>query len=188
MTSINELTFRGRVWKFGDSVDTNQLAGGSAISSGGIVVSNDPMENLKANCLRALRPDFPTNVQPGDLIVAGKNFGNGSGRRNAVLVLQAFGLGAVVAESVARIHRRNSIALAFPTFVVPGITELVDDGDEMEVDYKSGVVRNLTTGHQLPMAKLPESVELIYEYGGIWQILKQRLLDQGILPASDLKS
>ncbi|MBI4192082.1 MAG: 3-isopropylmalate dehydratase small subunit [Betaproteobacteria bacterium] len=167
---------RGKVWKFGNSVDTNQLAGG------GITVSSDPNENLKANCLRALRPEFPQQVKAGDLLVAGTNFGCGSSRQSAVQALQACGIVAVLAESVARIHRRNSIALALPTFVVPGITELVADGDPLEVDYPAGVVRNLTSGRELPLTRFPRTVEQIYELGGIFQVIADKLASQGIVP------
>ena len=167
---------RGRVWKFGNSVDTNQLAGG------GIVVSSDPLENLKANCLRGLRPEFAQQVKAGDLLVAGTNFGCGSSRQRAVQALQACGIEAVLAESVARIHRRNSIALALPTFVVPGITELAADGDSLEVDYSAGIVRNLNSECQLALARFPATVEQIYELGGLFKVIANKLASQGIVP------
>ncbi len=166
---------RGKAWKFGDSVDTNQLA------SAGFQSSGAPSENLKDNCLRALRPDFSRLVSPGDVLVAGKNFGCGSSRQSAVQALQACGIGAVLAESVARIHMRNSIALAMPTFVVPGIVELVTEGDDVEIDYSDGIVRNVTTGRSLPLARFPRTVEQIYELGGILQVIANKLAGQGIV-------
>ena len=167
---------RGKVWKFGDSVDTNQLAGG------GIEASSDPDENLKANCLRILRPEFPMQVKQGDILVTGTNFGCGSSRQTAVQALQLCGIQAVLAESVARIHKRNSIAMALPTFIVPGITQLAADGDELEVDYPAGVVRNLTSGRELPLTRFPHTVEQIYELGGICQVIADKLAGQGVLP------
>lgn len=167
---------RGKAWKFGDSVDTNQLAVTGFQSSG------DPKENLKANCLRVLRPEFPREVAAGDLLVAGKNFGCGSSRQSAVQALQACGIGAVLAESVARIHMRNSIALALPTFVVPGITELVADGDQLEIDYAASIVRDLTAGRELPLTRFPKTVEQIYELGGILQVIAKKLAGQGVVP------
>ena len=165
---------RGRVWKFGDSVDTSQLArGGSQIAAN---------ENMKENCLRALRPEFSREVQPGDFLVAGKNFGCGSSRQTAVQALQACGIQAVLAESVARIYRRNSIALALPTFVVPGIMDLVEDGGQLEIDYAGGAVRNLTSGGELPLARFPRSVEQIYELGGISRVIVEKLAQRGIVP------
>jgi 3-isopropylmalate dehydratase small subunit len=168
----------GKAWKFGDSVDTNQLAGG------GIRVSDNQDENLKANCLRGLRPEFAENVAPGDILIAGTNFGCGSSRSSAVRALQVCGIVAVVAESVARIHMRNSIAAALPTFVAPGISDAVGDGDRVEIDYAAGVVRNLASGAELTLRRFPETVENIYDLGGITELIKQRLAKQGIFPSA----
>lgn len=166
---------RGRAWKFGDSVDTNQLAGGG-------LVAETMNETLRINCLRGLRPDFTEHVAEGDILVAGKNFGCGSSRQTAVEALQLCGVSVTLVESVARIHRRNSIALALPLFVVPGITEVVNDGDEIVVDYPNRVVRDVTTGADLPLATLPPSVEQIYEAGGLLQVIGARLARDGITP------
>lgn len=168
-------TIRGRVWKFGDSVDTNQLAGGG-------IRGSTLGETLRLNCLRGLRPEFAEHVKPGDIVVAGSNFGCGSSRQTAVEALELCGVAAVLAESIARIHRRNSIALAFPAFTVPGITDGVQDGDEIEIDYRGGVVRSITRDFQTPLPKLPPSVEQIYEAGGIMQVIARRLADQGVIP------
>ena len=166
---------RGRVWKFGDSVDTNQLAGGGLRGTSG-------SDTLRINCLRGLRPEFPEEVKPNDVLVAGENFGCGSSRETAVEALQLCGIAAVIAESVARIHRRNSIALALPTYAVHGITEFVEDGDSVEVDYRSRVIRNLTRGGELALPSLSESVEEIYEEGGISEVIRAKLARAGIVP------
>lgn len=166
---------RGRVWKFGDSVDTNQLAGGGLTRS---TVS----EALRVNCLRGLRPEFTDQVQPGDIVVAGLNFGCGSSRQTAVEALQLCGVAAVLADSVARIFRRNSIALALPTFGVPGVSELVADGDDLVVDYPAGLVRNPATGAELPMPAMPPSVEEIYDSGGLVAVIGNKLAAMGIYP------
>jgi 3-isopropylmalate/(R)-2-methylmalate dehydratase small subunit len=176
MSSLADI-IRGRVWKFGDSVDTNQLAGGGLVAQ-----THD--EGLRINCLRGLRPDFNDEVRPGDLIVAGTNFGCGSSRQSAVEALQLCGIAVVLAESVARIHRRNSIALGLPTFALPGIGALVEEGDEIEVDYPAGVLRNVTGGTELALPRLPASVEEIYQAGGLFRVIAQRLAAQGIVPAS----
>lgn len=167
---------RGRAWKFGDSIDTNQLAGG------GIQFSNDPLENLKANCLRGLRSEFPDKVVPGDLLVAGTNFGCGSHRQSAVEALQLCGIQAVLAESIARIHLRNSIALALPTYAVSNITGLVNDGDTVEIDYGARQVRNLTTGLSLTLTPFPPAVEEIYQLGGLHAVIAEKLRREGIVP------
>jgi 3-isopropylmalate/(R)-2-methylmalate dehydratase small subunit len=167
---------RGRVWKLGDSVDTTQLAGGG-------LAGKDARDTLRINCLRGIRPDFTASVRPGDLIVAGSNFGCGSSRQTAVEAMRICGVAAVLAESVARIHRRNAIAMAFPMFVVPGISHFADDDDILEVDYPGRVVRNLgQEGALLHLSALPVSVETIYAAGGILEVIRQRLADRGIVP------
>ena len=166
---------RGRVWKFGDSVETSQLARG-----GSQIAHND---NVKENCLRALRPEFFEQVQAEDLLAAGTNFGRGSSRQTAVQALQVCGIQALITESVARIYRRNSIALALPNLVVPGITTLVADGEQLEIVYAGGVVGNLMSGGELPLARFPESVDQIYECGGISQMIVKKLAERGITPA-----
>jgi len=168
---------RGRVWKLGDSIDTGQLAGG------GVRVSDDPMANLKANCLRTARPEFNEQVQPGDVIVAGTNFGLGSSRSVGVVALQACGIAAVVAESVSRLYRRNGVAQGLPTFAVKGITEIFEDGDQIEIDYPAGKVRNLTSGRDMDLPKYPDAVEQIYESGGIYFTIAKRLDAEGVVPA-----
>lgn len=167
---------RGRVWKLGDSVDTGQLAGG------GVRVSDDPKENLKANCLTTLRPEFHEQVQPGDIIVAGGNFGCGSSRAMGIWALQACGIAAVLAESVSRLCMRNSVAQGLLAFNVPGITGLVEDGDQLEVDYEAGVARNVSTGKELSLRRFTPTVEHIYEAGGIHQVIADRLAAEGITP------
>ena len=168
--------FRGRVWKFGDSIDTGQLAGG------GIRVSDDMMENLKANCMRGSRPEFNEQVQPGDILIAGTNFGLGSSRPIGVVALQACGIAAVLAESISRLYRRNSVAQGLLTFSLPGISAAFDDGDEIEVDYAAGKVRNLTRNGELELPKYPSSVEEIYSAGGIYFSIAKRLESEGVRP------
>jgi 3-isopropylmalate/(R)-2-methylmalate dehydratase small subunit len=168
---------RGRAWKFGDSVDTSQLANLLADREG-----MTEAEALRKNCLRNLRPEFADEVQPGDILVAGVNFGCGSSRQTAVEALQLCGISTVLVESIARIHRRNSIALALPTFVLPGINELVDDGDELEVDYANSAVRNVTQGTEIALPKLPRGVEQILDSGGLLPVIVERLAERGITP------
>jgi 3-isopropylmalate/(R)-2-methylmalate dehydratase small subunit len=158
MPSLQQVV-RGRVWKFGDSVDTTQLAGGGLQGS-------DAADTLRI---------------PGDIVVAGANFGCGSSRQTAVEALLLCGVAAVLAESVARIHRRNSIALGLPTFVVPGISELVEDGDILEVDYQDRIVRNISRQRDAGLPAFPTSVELVYEVGGLFNVIAKRLVEQGIV-------
>jgi len=169
--------FEGRVWKLGDSVDTNQLAGGG-------IQGSDLDETLRINCLRGLRPDFTEQVELGDLVVAGTNFGCGSSRQTAVQALLLCGVSVVLAETLARIFRRNSIALALPCFAVSGIGGIVEDGDRLRVDYAGRKATNLTTGRELALPTLPPSVEAVYRAGGLTQVILHRLAEQGIVPTS----
>jgi 3-isopropylmalate/(R)-2-methylmalate dehydratase small subunit len=156
----------------------------TSYAGGGVTVSDDPRENLRANCLRGVRPEFAERSKSGDILVAGANFGCGSHRQTAVEALQLNGIAAVLAESVARIHMRNSIALALPTFVVPGISSNVEDGDIVEIDYTAGLVRNQRTGSELPFKKFPAAVERIYELGGLTPLIAQKLAEESIFPPS----
>jgi 3-isopropylmalate/(R)-2-methylmalate dehydratase small subunit len=171
MSSLQQV-LRGRVWKFGDSVDTSSMAPGS-------LAGPTMRQVMREHCLRGIRPDFNADVKPGDIIVAGQNFGYGSSRQSAVEALQECGVAAVLAESVARIHRRNSIALGLPTFTVPGITALISDGEEIAIDYPNRQVL-AADGHPLAaLASFPDSVERVYEAGGLSNVLRQRLADLG---------
>lgn len=154
---------RGRVWKFGDSVDTDVIA-----------PSGQRGEQLREAALAALRPEFPAEVKPGDILVAGRNFGCGSHRETANTILRDVGIRAVVAESIARIFFRVSISLAYPTFVAEGITKIVNDGDELEINYELGRAGNLVTGASVPITKFPPSVEHIFNAGGLLPLLIQR--------------
>src|ERR1022692_1154000 len=121
---------KGRVWKFGDSVETDAI---------NPYYQYPTMEELKLHTLEVYRPEFPREVKPGDILVAGRNFGCGSSRPG--LVLREVGISAIVGESVSRLFMRNSIARAMPIFMAPGITGIVNDGEALEVDYPQGTVR-----------------------------------------------
>ncbi len=174
MLRLSEFVIRGRVWKFGDSVDTNIIAPLHVMRKGEI-------EELAQHTMAALRPEFPEQVRSGDILVAGGNFGCGSDRQEANLVLEKVGIRAILAESVARIFLRTSINLAYPTFVAPGVSSLVVDQEELEIDYPKGKIRNLRSGKELPLAKYPPSVELIFEAGGILTLLKERCIREGLV-------
>jgi 3-isopropylmalate/(R)-2-methylmalate dehydratase small subunit len=180
MSSLSE-PMQGKVWKFGDSISTNQIGGG-----GGRAMRNlSPEERraaLKANCLRAARPEFPDNVQDGDILVAGTNFGNGSSSPGAVEALQACGLQALIADSISRLLLRTCVAKALPAFAAPGVTAIVEDGEELRIDYAAGLISNPKTGKQVTFKKLPPTVEQIYEAGGIQQVIGKRLAAEGVVP------
>ena len=164
-------TIRGRVWKFGDSVDTDVIYP--------FYRYPDPQE-IKKHTMEALRPEFPREVKPGDILVAGRNFGCGSARR--ATVLREVGIVAIVAESTSRLLLRNNISEAFPTFVAPGVTNIIEDGQTLEIDYPQGVVRNAETGAQVPLRKYPPMIERLFLAGGILPYARQRYLAEAQQP------
>lgn len=157
---------RGRVWIFGDDVDTDAMAPWNTISS--------PWEERRAAILRT-RPEFVARVQPGDLIVAGRNFGCGSSREHAPENLKLLGLGGVLAESFGRIYFRNCVAIAFPNLACPGIHAACADGDDVEFDVRTGLVRNHTRGVELSAPPwTPDMVEILAQ-GGLLEVLRRRV-------------
>lgn len=158
---------RGRVWKFGDSVDTDSINPYYLYST---------MEELKQHTMESYRPEFPKEVKPGDIIVAGRNFGCGSHRPG--LVLKEVGIAAIVVESASRLFLRNNIALPLPIFVVPGITGIVEDADTLELDYPDGKAVNLRSGAGVSFRKYPPMIEQIFACGGLPALARQRYLSE----------
>ena len=161
-----ETVIRGRVWKFGDNVDTDVMAPWNTLSL--------PWDERRRAILQT-RPEFVERVRPGDLIVAGRNWGCGSSREQAPENLQLLGIAAVVAESFGRIYFRNCIAIAFPNLACPGIHAACEEGDELEVDIRSGGVRNLTRGVERQAQRYTADMLAIVEQGGLLEVLKRRV-------------
>jgi 3-isopropylmalate/(R)-2-methylmalate dehydratase small subunit len=157
---------KGKVWKFGDNVNTDYMDPGFA--------HNTPWEELKKVVLH-IHPAFTREAKPGDVIVAGKNWGCGSSREAAPANLKRLGMGCVVAESFGRIYFRNSIAIAFPGIVCPSVAEAFEEGDELELDLESALVRNITKGKKLHGEPLSQDMLAIIAKGGIIPALKDRL-------------
>ncbi len=156
---------RGRVWKFGDSIETDAI---------NPYYRYPTMEELKQHTMEAYRPEFPREVRPGDILVAGRNFGCGSSRPG--LVLREVGVAAIVVESVSRLFLRNSIARAIPIFMAPGVTAIVDDGETLIVNYGAGRVANAATGAAVPLRKFPPLIEDIFRVGGLAEFARERYL------------
>lgn len=152
--------YSGRVWLLSDEVDTGQLIPGQYLPI------TDPYE-LARHALEAVRPDFATGVQLGDIIVAGKNFGCGSSREHAAKALKFAGVSVVLAESFARIFFRNAFNIGMAAVPLPGITKIVSEGDRLEVSLAEGKVKNLTIGVEISFAQLPPVMVRILESGGI---------------------
>lgn len=136
-----DMRFRGRCWVFGDNIPTDQL-----VKSHHVFL---PMEEIARHVLEDQNPRFPLEVRPGDILVAGRHFGQSSGRAIAPKAVRATGVGCVVAEGFSRTFYRNAFEIGLPILECPGIRELVADGEEASVDVAAGSVRNEATGRTL---------------------------------------
>ncbi len=124
--------------------------------------------------LESVNPAFAPNVEPGDIVVAGRNFGCGSSRETAPENLKALGVACVVTESLARIFMRNAVAVGLPILVCSGVHDAFTDGDQIEVDLASGVVRNVDSGTELQGDSLPAEMLEILDAGGILAVLRNQ--------------
>jgi 3-isopropylmalate dehydratase small subunit len=171
-------TLTGRVWRFGHDVDTDVMAPWATIAA--------PFTERRHRIL-AIRPEFASGVGAGDVIVAGRNWGCGSSREPAPENLRLLGVAAVVAESFGRIYFRNSIAIAFPNIACPGVYAAFGDGDQLELSVEAARVRNLTTGVELQGRTWTPDMLAIVAAGGLLEVLKARLADEGVTgPAGGL--
>jgi 3-isopropylmalate/(R)-2-methylmalate dehydratase small subunit len=162
------MKFKGKAWKFGADIDTD------AIIPARYLNTSDPKE-LAKHCMEdSKNPDFIKKMQPGDIIVAEKNFGCGSSREHAPIAIKAAGVSCVVAKSFARIFYRNSFNMGLPIFesveAVGGITE----GDRIEVDADAGVIRNLSTGKEFKVAPVPSFMQELIAAGGLMAYTKRK--------------
>jgi methanogen homoaconitase small subunit len=148
-----------RVWKFADDIDTDQMVPGRYAP----VLTGD--DNTGKYCFIERRPEFRGEVRPGDIIVAGKNFGCGSSREYAAVAVKQSGISAIVAESVARIFFRNCVNLGIPIFEDPAAVRVLGDGDIVAFDIAQGAIDS--NGHMLRLAPPPAFVQAIVREGGI---------------------
>ena len=156
---------RGKAFKFGDNISTDHICPGRYFH----LRSNLP--ELAKHTLEDVEPGFCTMVKPGDFVVAGLNFGLGSSREHAAIVIKMAGVTAILAKSAARIFFRNAINVGLPVLICD--TDKVNDGDELEVDLANSVVKNLTSGIELPVGKFPDVMLSILEEGGLIPYIKK---------------
>lgn len=150
---------RGRAFKFGNNISTDHIVPGRLAH----LRSNLP--ELAKHVMEDADPTFASRVKAGDFIVAGRNFGMGSSREHAPLVIQIAGVSAILAKSVARIFFRNAINVGLPVLICD--TDKINDGDELEVDLAASTVRDITNGNQLTFGKMPEVMLRILDEGGV---------------------
>jgi 3-isopropylmalate/(R)-2-methylmalate dehydratase small subunit len=161
---------RGRVWKYGDGVNTDVIFPGKYTYT-----VSDPAE-MAQYALEDLDPSFASNVRPGDVIVAGKNWGNGSSREQAVTCLVRAGVGAVIAVSFARIWYRNAINGGLLALTCPQAVAALEHGDQVEVDLEAGLIRSASGDFTFP--PFAPSVQAIIADGGLIPHLRKQLAKQ----------
>jgi 3-isopropylmalate dehydratase small subunit len=161
-------TLRGRVHKFGDHVDTD------VIIPAPYLVTTNPQE-LAAHCMEGIDPNFASRAKPGDLIVAGRNFGCGSSREHAPLAIKGLGISCVIAASFARIFYRNALNIGLPVVECPEAADGLEDGDEVEVNLEQGTVRCLATGDKWAFAPLTGIAADLLAAGGLVPLVKKKL-------------
>jgi 3-isopropylmalate/(R)-2-methylmalate dehydratase small subunit len=162
---------KGKVHKFGDHVDTDQIIPAKYL------VTTDPKE-LGKHCMELADEDFPKKAQPGDILVAGVNFGCGSSREHAPLSIKGIGLSVVIAESFARIFFRNCINIGMPILEQPQAAKEIQQGDELEVDLDKGTIKNLTQNKTYQAAPFPAFMQNIVNAGGLMNYVKKRLAEK----------
>lgn len=156
-----------KVYKYGANVDTDVIIPARHL--------NDPSPAaLASHCMEDIDKDFASTVQPGDIIVAGPNFGCGSSREHAPLAIKSCGVKCVIAPSFARIFYRNAINIGFPILECPAAVDGISPGDQVSVDFATGVISDETTGQTFQSAPFPAFVNGIIEHGGLLASLKAR--------------
>jgi len=157
----------GKAYKYGDNVDTDVIIPARYLNT------SDPAE-LARHIMEDLDAGFAKSVRPGDVIVAGKNFGSGSSREHAPLALKTAGVAAVIAPSFARIFYRNSFNIGFPILESAEAAEAIEPGDEISIDFVSGVITNETKGEKYEAEPLPEFMRSLIENGGLVEYVRAR--------------
>ncbi len=161
----------GKVWKFDNNLNTDQIIPAR------YNITIDEKE-LAKNVFCEIRPDYPKNVVPGDIIVAGDNFGCGSSREHAPIAIKGSGIKCIIARSYARIFYRNAINIGLPILECKDAYDGISEGDKVDVDLSTGLILNISTGKTFKAKPLPEFVLKIVEAGGIVNFLKNHEIEE----------
>ncbi|MBN2124200.1 MAG: 3-isopropylmalate dehydratase [Deltaproteobacteria bacterium] len=150
---------RGRVWKFGDNINTDNMSPPQYIAHG--------IEEVAKHCLEAVRPEFPREAKKGDIVLAGTNFGTGSSRETAPSALKTLGIALVIAKSFSRIFFRNSVEIALPVMFCQDIYEDTQDGDILSANPVTGEIMNESRARRFTAFPIPEKMMEILQAGGL---------------------
>ena len=162
------MILKGKTWKFGNDINTDEIIPAKYL------VSVEP-KVLGENCMDGITPGFSKKISAGDIIVGGNNFGCGSSREHAPLAIKGCGISCVIANSFARIFYRNSINIGLPIFECPEAAKSIEEGDEAEVDASTGLIRNLTKNKKYQAKPMPGFMQELIEAGGLmkWVVNKR---------------
>lgn len=163
-----DATKKGKAWVYKDNVDTDVIIPARYLNT------SDPQE-LAKYCMEDIDKTFANEVQNGDIIVAGENFGCGSSREHAPIAIKASGVSVVIAKSFARIFFRNAINIGLPILENKDLPDECSKGDEIEVDLANGIIKNITTGKEYKCAAFPDSIRDLIDQGGLVNYTKKKL-------------
>ncbi|MDD2361187.1 MAG: 3-isopropylmalate dehydratase small subunit [Syntrophaceticus schinkii] len=162
------MQIKGTVYKFGNDVDTDQIIPARYLNT------TEPLE-LAAHCMEDADPEFAAAVQPGAVMVAGKNFGCGSSREHAPIAIKAAGVSCVIASTFARIFYRNAVNIGLPILECPEAAAALEEGDQVVIDLVEGVIRNLTRPGEYQSAPFPSFMQEIIKQGGLINYVQERM-------------
>ena len=154
------MNVKGRVHKFGDNVDTDVIIPARYLN-------RSDEEWLAQHCMEDIDASFASNVQKGDIMVAGANFGCGSSREHAPIAIKASGISCVIASTFARIFYRNAINIGLAILECDEASREINDGDEVEIDFNTGIINDVTTGKSYQSQPFPEFIQKIITNGGL---------------------
>ena len=157
----------GRAHQYGDNIDTDVIIPARYLN----IASK---QELASHCLEDLDPDFVKKVRPGDILVAKRNFGCGSSREHAPMVIKEIGISCVIASTFARIFYRNAINIGLPILECPAASAGIRDGDQVDVDFDTGRIHNLTTGEVYQAQPFPPFIQNIIEKGGLLNSISEK--------------
>ena len=150
---------KGKVWKFGDNINTDNMSPAQYIAYG--------VAEVAKHCLEAVRPEFPKEARHGDILLGGENFGTGSSRETAPAALKQLGIDLIIAKSFARIFFRNAVDIALPVMICPELYDPTDDGDTLSANLTTGEIINQSKGGSFKTRPIPQTMMDILKAGGI---------------------
>lgn len=162
-----EKSVQGKVHKYGNNVDTDVIIPARYLNT-------QDHKELASHCMTDIDPDFVNNVRAGDIMVAKDNFGCGSSREHAPIAIKASGISCVIAKTFARIFYRNAINIGLPILECPEAGEKIEAGDEVRVDFSTGVITNVTKNETYQALPFPEFIQEIMDAGGLMASIKKQ--------------